>query len=134
MMLVGPTSTCITNVPLYITNVVAVLDTNTGTTVTFDVQGGTNGFLYDIFTTTALMGTNAIISQWFWLERGPTCSTYEYSGQHFTNAFYVLGGIEDADNDGMTDAWEQLVSKTSRTNAQPAFKVFITDVVGGAAP
>lgn len=56
MLLVGGTSQCVTNVPIYITNIVALLDTNVNkTTVTFDIQGGTNSFLnlYDIFTTEA---------------------------------------------------------------------------------
>ena len=56
LRLVGGTSECITNRPLYITNTVCVLATNQGWTVTFDVQG-TNGPA-DIFTTTNLAGNN----------------------------------------------------------------------------
>lgn len=126
MLLVGGTSQCITNVPVYITNVVAVLNTNVNTTtVTFDIQGGTNGLFYDIFTTERFTGSSGTNSQWFWLERGPTCSTYQYAGQPVTNSFYVVGATNDLDGDGMTDAWEQLVSKTPPNVAQPPFKVFI---------
>jgi len=39
MRMMGPTSECITNVPLYIKNTVVVFDTNSSWTVTFDVQG-----------------------------------------------------------------------------------------------
>jgi len=39
MRMMGNTITCVTNLPLYITNTAAVFDTNTGWTVTFDVQG-----------------------------------------------------------------------------------------------
>jgi hypothetical protein len=113
MRLLGATSTCITNVPVFITNIVATLDTNQGgTVVTFDIQGGTNGLLYDIFTTTNLLGTNLANAQWVWLERGPTCNTYRYTNQQGARAFYVVGTQMDTDGDGKTDAFEQLVAKS----------------------
>ena len=68
LRLVGGTSECITNSPLFITNTVAVFATNTGWTVQLDVQG-TNGPV-DIFTTTNLVGNGITNSQWVWLERG----------------------------------------------------------------
>ncbi len=112
MMLMGGTSECITNVPVYITNITSVFDTNSGWTVTFDIQGGTNGLLYDVFTTTNLLGNNVTNSQWTWLEQGPTCNTYQYTNQPAAYAFYILGTPQDTDGDGLTDAYEQLVSKT----------------------
>jgi len=112
MLLLGATSQCITNTPVYLTNVLSVLDTNLGWTVTFDIQGGTNGLLYDVFSTTNLAGNSITNSQWTWLERGPTCSTYQYTNQPAALAFYLLGTPQDSDGDGLTDAFEQLVSKT----------------------
>jgi hypothetical protein len=106
MLLQGPTSTCNTNAPLYITNTVCAWVTNQGWTVTFEIQG-TNGPA-DIFTTTTLGTTNA----WTWLENGPTCHTYQYTNQPSTNACYILGTPLDSDGDGLTDAYEKLVSKT----------------------
>lgn len=112
MLLIGGTSTCLTNVPVHLTNLVCVFDTNWGWTVTFDIQGGTNGSLYDVFTTTSLTSNSIADSQWVWLERGPTCSTYQYANQPAAQAFYVLGTPQDSDGDGLTDAYERLVSKS----------------------
>jgi hypothetical protein len=111
MLLQGGTTSCDTNSPLYITNVTCVLDATTAWTVTFDIQG-TNGPA-DIFTTTTLGTTNA----WTWLERGPTCYTYQYTNQPGPNACYILGTSKNSDSDLLTDAYELLVSKTSINEA-----------------
>ncbi len=114
LRLVGGTSECFTNSRLYITNTVAVFSTNTGWTVQFDVQG-TNSPA-DIFTTTNLLGNNITNSQWIWLERGPSCSTYQYTNQSSSQSFFILGTMLDSDGDGLTDAYEKLVSKTNPNN------------------
>lgn len=116
MLLVGGTSQCVTNVPVHLTNIVFAFDINQGPTVTFDIQGGTNGLLYDVFTTTNLAGNSVTHSQWTWLERGLTCSTYQYTNQPPTVAFYLLGTPQDGDGDGLTDAFERLVTKTDPNN------------------
>lgn len=116
LRLVGSTAECIMNVPVYITNTVSSFDTNDGWTVMFDIQGswdGTTTALYDVFTTTNLIGDSITNSQWIWLERGPSCSTYQYTNQPTEIAFYVLGTPLDSDEDGLTDAYERLVSKTN---------------------
>lgn len=110
LRLVGGTSECVTNRPLYITNTVCVFATNQGWTVQFDVQG-TNSPA-DIFTTTNLSGNNITNSQWTWLERGPSCSTYQYTNQPTNQSFYILGTMLDSDGDSLTDAYEKLVSHT----------------------
>lgn len=109
-LLSGPASECVTNLPLYITNVSVVLLTNQNWTVQFEVQG-TNGPA-DMFSTTNLTDvlTN---SYWVWLERGPTCAIYEYTNQAGPRAFYILGTARDSDGDGMTDAYEKLVSHSN---------------------
>ncbi|MCL4790030.1 MAG: hypothetical protein KJ070_25150, partial [Verrucomicrobia bacterium] len=134
LRLVGGTSECITNVPVYITNITAWLDTNAGWTAMFDIQGGTNGVLWDIFTTTNLVGSHITNSQWFWLERGPSCSTYQYTNQPEEYAFYILGNTNDADGGGLSDAFEQLVTHTDPNNAAddhivPLVSVYVTDSV-----
>ena len=111
LRLAGGTSECFTNSPLYITNTVCVFDTNTGWTVQFDVQG-TNSPA-DIFTTTNLSGNNITNSQWTWLERGPSCFTYQYTNQSASQSYFILGTMLDSDGDGLTDAFEKLVSKTN---------------------
>jgi len=80
--------------------------------VIFDIQGGSAGLLYDIFTTANLLGTNISNSQWTWVERGPTCNTYQYTNQPGSQAFYVVGTQRDTDCDGLTDAFELLVAKS----------------------
>src|SRR5262249_26964525 len=47
-----PSVPCVTNGPVYLTNIVAAFDANYGWTVSFDIAGGTNGVPYDIFRTT----------------------------------------------------------------------------------
>ena len=112
MRMMTTTVECVTNSPLYITNTGCAYIANQGWTVTFDVQG-TNSPA-DIFSTTNLSGgTNAI---WVWLERGPSCATYQYTNQSSSQSYYILGSLQDSDNDGLTDAYEKLVSKTSPTN------------------
>ena len=118
LRLVGGTAECLTNVPVYITNLVSTCDSNQGWTVTFDIQGSYDGAttaLYDVFTTTNLIGDNITNSQWLWLEQGPGCNTYQYTNQPTDVVFYILGTPLDTDGDGLTDAFENLVSKTDPT-------------------
>ena len=105
-------SACVTNGAVFMTNVWANLETKGTMTVTFDLVGGTNGLFYDIFTTTNLADGNAAALQWTWLGRGPTCHTYQFTNQPVAAAFYMVGTPQDTDGDGMSDAFEQLVSKT----------------------
>jgi hypothetical protein len=100
-------SDCVTNVPVYMTNAWAGFETNGTMTVTFDVVGGTNGLIYDVFGTTNLAG-----NQWFWLTNSPTCNTVVLPGQNPVLNFYILGTPQDSDGDGLTDAYERLVSHT----------------------
>jgi hypothetical protein len=110
-------SGCVTNVPAYITNVVCAFDITRGWTVTFDIQGGTRGLFYDVFTATTLAGNRLANSSWTWLERCPTCSTVQHTHPPATCAFYALGTPQDLDRDGLTDAFEHLVSRTDSNQA-----------------
>jgi hypothetical protein len=107
MMMSGPVADCVTNAPLFITNTVCFYDTNAGWTVQFEVQG-TNGPA-DIFSIGALGTTNV----WTVLERGPSCARYEYVNQSSGGRFYILGTMLDTDGDGLTDAYEKLLSKSN---------------------
>ena len=75
--------------PVYITSVVATPQTNGNMTVSFAIQGGTNGVFYDIFATTIL---NASLDdyQWTWIGQGETCNNYTFSNQPPGQAYYVL--------------------------------------------
>lgn len=106
---------CITSSNVWITNMTLTNLTSLGGTVKFYIQGGTNSsaVLYDIFTATNIAGTNVAASQWTWLQRGQTCWPYQFSNQLPSGAFFVLGTPLDSDGDGLTDAFEKLVTKTN---------------------
>jgi hypothetical protein len=113
----GASADCLTNGPVYLTNVVCYLTTNEGWTVGFDIAGGTNGVPYDIFATTNLLGNNITNAQWLWEDLGYTCNSYTFTNQPTNQTFFVVGTPLDSDNDGLTDAFEQLVSKSDWHNA-----------------
>ncbi|NOS70228.1 MAG: hypothetical protein HOP33_09885 [Verrucomicrobia bacterium] len=103
----GPSVSCVTNGPVYLTNVLVTLTTNDGWTVYFDIAGGTNGIDYDIFSTPQLAGNDVTNSVWTWLETGQTCETHYFTNQPTNQMFYVLTiPGADRDNDGMYDGWE----------------------------
>jgi len=85
--------------PVYLTNLVAT-PTNGNVTVTFSIAGGTNGFAYDIFSTTNL-ANSPVYSTWSWLGQGYTSNTYTFTSQPFDNAFYILAKPEQT----MVVAW-----------------------------
>jgi Concanavalin A-like lectin/glucanases superfamily/Bacterial TSP3 repeat len=111
----GPASfSCFTNAVVWITNATAKVTTNNqGTTFTFSIAGGTNGVPYDVFGASPLLGTNLAAAQWVWLGQGYTCQTYQLTNQPLAQAYYILGTPKDSDGDGLTDAYEILVSKTN---------------------
>jgi len=74
--------------PVYLTNLVSMF-TNGNVTVTFSIAGGTNGFAYDIYTTTNLANW-PVYSTWTWLGQGYTTNNYTFNNQPFDNAFYIL--------------------------------------------
>jgi len=102
--------------PVYITNVVCTPVTNQGWTVSLTIAGGTSGVLYDLFTTTNVTGNSITNSQWVWLGPVWTDATFQLTNQQGPLVFYVLGTPQDTDDDGVTDAYETLVSKTRADN------------------
>jgi hypothetical protein len=68
---------------------------------------------YDVFSTTALTGSSITNAQWTWLGQGYTCNVYKLTNQPNAYSFFVLGTPQDTDHDGLTDAYELLVSKTN---------------------
>jgi hypothetical protein len=107
----------ITSSNVWITNVVVTV-TGSGTNnmvLTFTIQGGTNGVPYDVFANSVLsFGTNGI--PWAWMGPGYHGNTYMLTNLPSTACFLILGTPLDSDGDGLTDAYEKLVSKTDPTN------------------
>jgi len=103
---------------IWMTNVVAQLVTN-GTAITFSLMGGTNdGSLYDVFATAVLSPTTN--STWVWLGQCLPGCRFRISGIPNRSAFFILGRPQDSDGDGLTDAYEMLISKTDAQNADTA--------------
>jgi hypothetical protein len=67
-----------------------------------------------MFTTTNLVGNNITNSQWSWIGQGQTCYRYTITNQPNSQVFFVLGDASvDPDGDGLSTAFETLVSKTN---------------------
>ena len=113
------TAGCTTNSNIWITNFVitAMSGGSNGTaTVRFQIAGGQDGILYDVFANSVLAPASSSIA-WAWMGQGRHCVTYQLTNFPNTSAFMVLGTPQDSDNDGLTDAYELLVSKTDPFNA-----------------
>jgi hypothetical protein len=99
---------------VWMTNVTATAVNSNTTAISFTIEGGQDGYLYDVFGTGALQGalTNDV---WYWLGQGGHFTNYtmNISSQ---NAFLILGTPLDSDGDGLTDAYELLVSHTDPHN------------------
>ena len=73
---------------------------------------GTNDGVYDLFAT-----TNLAPSAWQWVLRcNPGQTNLTVTGLAYPNEFFILGLTNDADGDGLSDAYEQLVSHTDPNN------------------
>jgi hypothetical protein len=120
----------VTGTNVYFTNMLSMLDTNGdgGMTFVFTIEGGTNGGLYDVFTTTNLLGSGITNSAWTWLGQGTNSGIYQITNQPTApstitlgtplsaQAFYVLGTQQTNDSSGFTAAYEGLVIQTSPFN------------------
>ena len=116
------TATNVTNGgQVYIANPIAVTSSNFTSAFQFSIGGGTNGLPYDVFATAALIDSNLPDSEWFWLGQGYTGNTYLLEGEPAVHAFYILGTPQDTDGDGLTDAYELLVSHTDPDNPDTSY-------------
>jgi hypothetical protein len=127
---IGSSGSCVSGTNVYITNMSPMPDTNGdgGMTFVFTIEGGTNGALYDVFSTSNLMGSGIANSSWTWLGQGTNCGIYQITNQPSpplllalgeppsAQSFYMLGTPQLAsDGSGFTAAYESLVMQT--TNA-----------------
>jgi hypothetical protein len=92
---------------VWITNVTVAAVSNGTTAISFSIEGGTDGSMYDVFATGAL-GADA---QWFWMGQGGHFTNYSISITS-PNAFLILGTPLDSDSDGLTSAYELLIYHT----------------------
>ncbi|MCX6902462.1 MAG: hypothetical protein NTW03_03050 [Verrucomicrobia bacterium] len=115
---VGSATGCTTSSNVWITNVVGTHATNGTMTmnVTFSIIGGTNGLPYDVFANSVLAPASDTIHPWAWMGQGYPCNRYMLTNLPLTT-FLILGTPQDLDGDGLTDAYERLVSKTDPNKA-----------------
>jgi hypothetical protein len=99
---------------VWITNVTATVVSNGTTAISFTIEGGSDGAMYDVFATGALESplSNAV---WFWMGQGGHFTNYTINITS-PNAFLILGTPLDSDSDGLTDAYELLISHTDPHN------------------
>ncbi len=89
--------------------------------IALTIQPTTTNASYDVFGTTNLAELalpSLSRTNWTWLTRargGPT--NFSWGLTNWCERYFQLGTMEDADNDGLSTAYEQLVGKTSPTNA-----------------
>ena len=102
-----------TNGTVWITNTSSLMSEGTNF-VTFTIQGGLSNSLYDVFVTAALTSprTNGV---WYWMGQGSPGNIYTLPIVS-QNVFLILGTPQDSDSDGLTDAYELLVSHTNPNN------------------
>jgi hypothetical protein len=116
LQLIGAASSCVTNPIVWFTNVIATPATNGTTKVTFTIAGGLDGARYDVFANTVLGPTTATNYNWAWMGQGLHCNTYAITNLP-GSTFLILGTPQDTDGDGLTDAYERLISHSNPFNS-----------------
>ena len=112
---VGEASVCVTSTNVWLTNVVATAAAGGTMNITFTIEGGQGGAYYDVFAISALV-TSITNSYWTWQGQGIHCSIYTLTNMPSSSVLLILGTPLDTDGDGLTDAYEKLVSKTNPNN------------------
>jgi hypothetical protein len=112
---VGAASSCVTSSNIWMTNVVASIQSTNSVNATFTIAGGTSGWLYDVFANASITPASTNYN-WVWMGQGPSCTIYSITNFPVGTAFLILGQPIDTDQDGLTDAYEKLVSHTDPNN------------------
>ena len=111
LQILGGIASCTTSSNVWFTNIVANI-TNGTANLTFGIAGGTNGMPFDVFATAALSPGDTNY-QWAWMGQGCPCTNYMLTNLPVGSVFMVLGWPGDPDADGLTTAYELLVSHTN---------------------
>jgi len=113
------TVAAITSTNVWITNVVvsAVGGGTNNMHLQFTIQGGLDGVPYDTFANSMLDFSANTNKAWAWQGQGYHGTTYVITNLPNTTCFLILGTPRDDDFDGLTTAYERLVSKTDPNNA-----------------
>ena len=108
----GISSIQISSTNVWLTNVMAVAASDGTMTLKFTIEGGTSGAFYDVFATGDLARpiTSAI---WTWQGQGQQWRNYSLATLTNTMVYLILGTPLDSDTNGLTDAYELLVTHTN---------------------
>jgi hypothetical protein len=102
-----------------------------GTNMVSTILGGEEGWWYDIFRATSLVGNAMVNSTWTWAGQGTNNGSYLLPYVSSPHAFHMLGSWEDTDFDGLSDAFEKLISRTSTNSVDTDLDgVFDADELG----
>jgi len=119
LLFVTNTADCVSGTnafQVWMTNITATAASGGTMSVTFTIQGGSDYVPYDVFANSVLGFPASTSPKWAWMGQGYHCTTYKLTGLPNTSVFIVLGTPIDADGDGLTDAYEKLVSHTDPNN------------------
>jgi hypothetical protein len=109
----GTVANCVSSTSVWMTNVVATLVTNGTLNLTFTIMGGSISLPYDVFATPGLVGQSITNAQWAWMGQAYPCQRWLLTNLPASSALLILGTPQDSDQDGLTDAYELLVSHTN---------------------
>ncbi len=87
--------------------------TNNGSGYVTWLLGTNTGERYEIYQTTNLVGTSVWVSTWSLLATGGVSFTFAHPSNDGARAFYLAATYVDADGDGLSDAYESLVLRTT---------------------
>ncbi len=87
--------------------------TNNGSGYVTWLLGTNSGERYEIYQTTNLVGTSVWASTWSLLATGGVSFTFAHPTNDGAKAFYLAATYVDADGDGLSDAYESLVLRTT---------------------
>jgi hypothetical protein len=108
------TTSCINSPNFWLTNVTVVAAAGGGFNLTFSIAGGSNTVPYDVYANSVLDFSSNTNLAWAWMGQGCHCVTYQLTNLTSQSVFLLLGNSQvDADADGLSDAFERLVSKTN---------------------
>jgi hypothetical protein len=112
----GPSGSCVTSSNVWLTNILGTVTLDQKINLTFAISGGYENAVYDVFGNAVIGPTTSTNYQWGWMGQGDRCIRYGLNGLPQGSAYLMLGTPLDSDFDGLTDAYERLISKTDPFN------------------
>ncbi len=109
----GTSSACVAGTNVWLTNVLASTAPNGTENLAFDIVSGSSGAMYDVFANSVLWSAYGTNMAWSWMGQGTNCGSYLITNLPPATVFVLLGTPQDSDADGLTDAYELLVTGTN---------------------